>query len=97
MKTIQEMTLSELAAFICSYLQRNGVICVLSGGACVTIYSNNIYQSGDIDFIEVGNYSRKDIVNLMEINILKINMTFFVIFLIFNCHNNMNRCLLKNN
>lgn len=52
MKPIESMTLGELAAFICTHLNSHGIPCVLSGGACVTIYSKNDYQSYDLDFIE---------------------------------------------
>ncbi|MDZ7721400.1 MAG: hypothetical protein U5R06_00910 [candidate division KSB1 bacterium] len=45
------MSLGELAAFICSYMRQNGISCVLTGGACVTIYSDNKYQSYDLDEI----------------------------------------------
>lgn len=46
------MTLPELAAFVSSHLSASGVQAVLSGGACVTVYSQNDYQSFDLDFIE---------------------------------------------
>ncbi|MDR3558279.1 MAG: hypothetical protein P4L61_01980 [Candidatus Pacebacteria bacterium] len=52
MKPIQEMSIGELAAFICSYLRDNGVEVVLSGGGCVSIYTDNKYASLDLDFIE---------------------------------------------
>ena len=37
-------TLKELAAFISEYLRNNGIDCILSGGACVTIYKNQSTQ-----------------------------------------------------
>jgi hypothetical protein len=52
MKPIKSMTLGELAAFICTHLKSHEIPCVLSGGACVTIYSRNAYPSYDLDFIE---------------------------------------------
>jgi hypothetical protein len=52
MKSIKEMNISELAAFICSHLNSYGIRAVLSGGACVSIYTNNEYESFDLDFIE---------------------------------------------
>jgi len=51
-KEIKEMDIAELAAFICDYLFSKNIRCTLSGGACVSIYSNNEYQSYDLDFIE---------------------------------------------
>ena len=52
MKPVSEMDLGELAAFVCSHLRQNGVKAVLSGGGCVSIYTENRYQSFDLDFIE---------------------------------------------
>lgn len=46
------MSLGELGAFVCTLLKNNGIECVLSGGACVSIYTNNRYQSFDLDFVE---------------------------------------------
>ncbi len=54
MKSIGDMSIGELAAFICSHLKRHGVNVVLSGGGCVSIYSENKYRSLDLDFIEFG-------------------------------------------
>ncbi len=52
MKTIAEMSLQELAAFVCSHLQRHDIPVVLVGGSCVSIYSDNHYQTADLDFVE---------------------------------------------
>ena len=52
MKTIAEMNLQELAAFVCSHLQRHDIPVVLVGGSCVSIYSDNHYQTADLDFVE---------------------------------------------
>lgn len=38
MKNIAKMTLTELAAYISSYLQQKNMPVVLVGGACVSIY-----------------------------------------------------------
>ncbi len=40
----------QLAALVCANLAQNSVEAVLVGGACVTIYSENHYQSHDLDF-----------------------------------------------
>jgi hypothetical protein len=45
------MTLGELAAYIDTHLREGGIDVVLSGGACVTIYSEHKYVSKDLDFI----------------------------------------------
>jgi hypothetical protein len=64
MKPISEMSAGELAAFIYSYLKEHGIEVVLSGGACVTIYSQNKYFSPDLDFIESGSTPRRKLKNL---------------------------------
>ena len=52
MKKISEMSIGELAAFVCSHLQKHGIEVVLTGGGCVEIYSSGKYSSFDLDFIE---------------------------------------------
>lgn len=49
-KAIAAMTLPELAAFVCSHLGQQGIPVVLVGGSCVSIYSDNRYQTADLDF-----------------------------------------------
>lgn len=46
-----QITLKELACFIYEILKSNGIEAVLVGGACVSIYSHNRYQSYDLDFV----------------------------------------------
>ncbi len=70
MKSMKEMNIGELAAYICNYLRENGILCTLTGGACVSIYSENQYQSGDLDFIENTNYSIKKISIYIVVEIL---------------------------
>ena len=45
-----KITLKELACFIYETLKKNKIDAVLVGGACVSIYSENRYQSMDVDF-----------------------------------------------
>lgn len=52
MKAVAEMTIGELAAFVCSHLKTQGIEVVLTGGACVAVYTNNVYISYDLDFVE---------------------------------------------
>jgi len=66
MKVLQDMDIGELAAFICNVLSNHGIECVLTGGACVSIYSNNRYQSGDLDFIETGESKRSKIKDILS-------------------------------
>ena len=50
----EDLTREEVAALVCSTLARHGVEVVLSGGAVVSIYSDNAYESDDLDFIPTG-------------------------------------------
>lgn len=45
------ITLRDLAGFISENLRTKGIDTVLVGGACVTIYSENRYQSYDLDYV----------------------------------------------
>ena len=44
--------MGELGAFVCSHLRVSNIRVVLTGGACASIYTDNEYQSLDLDFIE---------------------------------------------
>ena len=66
MKTVGEMTIGELAAFVCTHLEKNGINVVLSGGACVSLFTENEYQSFDLDFIENVVTSRKRIREVLQ-------------------------------
>ena len=46
-----EMSSAALGAFVQQHLRKNGFDMVLSGGACVSIYSQNKYSSMDMDMI----------------------------------------------
>lgn len=46
-----KISLKDFAGFISEYLRAKGIDTVLVGGACVTIYSNNRYQSFDLDYV----------------------------------------------
>lgn len=45
------MSVADLAALECQHLADRGIEAVLTGGAVVTIYSENEYRSDDLDFI----------------------------------------------
>ena len=53
MKDVSTLSHRELAAFVCAHLQARGIDTVLTGGACVTIYTRNRYKSLDLDFVNV--------------------------------------------
>ena len=52
MKNIKTMKMDELAAFVCSHLKDNDIIVTLTGGGCVSIYTDGSIVSYDLDFIE---------------------------------------------
>ncbi len=64
MKPIADMTQLELGAFVC--LQEKKIEVVLSGGATVSLYSNNKYVSKDLDLIDVYSISRRKLRLAME-------------------------------
>ncbi len=48
-----------MAAFVSDHLRRLGIEVVLSGGACVSIYTRNKYLSYDLDFVPLSFVPRK--------------------------------------
>lgn len=59
MKPISDMTRLQLAALVSSAFQKNGINVVLSGGSCVSIYSEEKYVSLDLDFVNAA-FTKKD-------------------------------------
>jgi hypothetical protein len=59
-KIYKGSTLEEVATIVCSALSENEISVVLSGGAAVSIYSDNEYQSYDLDFVPTGLARRVD-------------------------------------
>jgi len=47
----EKLILREMAIIVGEKLESKGIYAVLVGGACVSIYSNNKYQSLDLDFV----------------------------------------------
>jgi hypothetical protein len=47
----QSTSLEELAAIVSESLERAGIVATLSGGAAVSIYTQNRYLSQDLDFV----------------------------------------------
>jgi len=47
----ESTTIEELAAIVSTTLEEAGISAVLSGGAVVSIYTHNEYESSDLDFI----------------------------------------------
>lgn len=65
MKPIRDMSLGELAAFIAEQLRRNGIDAVLTGGGCVSLYTENRYLSYDLDFV-AGFTRRRSLAAVLE-------------------------------
>lgn len=54
MKDLAKLSYIELAAFVSDHLRARGIDTVLTGGACVTIYtSTNRYESFDLDYVNI--------------------------------------------
>jgi hypothetical protein len=66
MKFVKEMTVGELAAFVATHLRDKGIDVVLTGGTCVSIYSQGKYVSGDLDFIDMRFATHKEIKEAMS-------------------------------
>jgi len=47
----KNVSLKDLASIVCSTLDESGITAVLVGGGAVSIYSDNEYESYDLDFI----------------------------------------------
>jgi hypothetical protein len=52
------ISLENLAGLISEELRKDGIEIILVGGACVTIYSKNNYQSYDLDFVTYEDLSK---------------------------------------
>jgi len=48
---LKKITIKKLAGLISQTLNEHGIDSILVGGACVSIYSENRYQSYDLDFV----------------------------------------------
>jgi hypothetical protein len=57
-------TIAEVGAFVCDALKNAGIDAFLSGGAVVSIYTNNKYESFDLDFVSLAD--RTKIKRVME-------------------------------
>lgn len=77
MKKISAKTpLKELAGIVSEHLKSKGLQATLVGGAAVTIYSNNEYQSRDLDFISPNDH-RDLILAMEEIGFVRRGKNFF--------------------
>lgn len=51
MKIKKDITRKEFAAVVVKQLEKHGISCVLVGGACVSIYTDEKHASKDLDFV----------------------------------------------
>ncbi len=66
MKSIKAMTMGELAAYVCSHLKNKDIDVTLTGGGCVSIYTDGDFVSYDLDFIETLTAGRGKLVKALE-------------------------------
>lgn len=62
---IAGLSLEDFAVNICDYLLKAGIDVVLSGGACVSIYTHNKYMSLDLDFVLISHENQGKIRRLL--------------------------------
>ena len=61
----ENCTPEELWKYVGEHLSKNGLDAVLVGGAVVSVYTDGIYQSGDLDFI-IQNLAKEKLPTLMK-------------------------------
>ncbi len=65
------------SALVASHLKKHGIDVVLSGGTCVTLHSNGLYVSHDLDFVDNGFTPRRQLKRaLAEIGFAEAGRTF---------------------
>ena len=63
---IKNISLKDLAIYLSDYLSKKGIDTILSGGACVSIYTNNKYISSDLDFVLFSSADQKKLRKVLE-------------------------------
>lgn len=61
----------ELWKYVATHLKKNGIDSILVGGAVVSIYSEGIYESGDLDFVLTDMFVKNLPAVMKEIGFLK--------------------------
>jgi hypothetical protein len=62
----EKTDLTDLAAAVCQACAESGIDVVLSGGACVSIFTKNRFASYDLDFVLLSALPRKALRGVME-------------------------------
>jgi hypothetical protein len=63
-KITKNTTLKELMAIVSEHLSNNNIPAILTGGSVVSFYTDNKYESMDLDFLSTSD--QKDILKVME-------------------------------
>ena len=61
MKLTARSSLSQVVACVAEALAGAGIRCVLTGGACASLYTRGAYQSSDLDFVIQGTVSQSEL------------------------------------
>ena len=75
-KIRRDSDISEIAALVSEALERAGITAVLSGGAAVSIYTENAYMSRDLDFVSSDSLDRIEEV-LSELEFERVSIRYF--------------------
>ncbi|MEM6545432.1 MAG: hypothetical protein AAF680_11035 [Pseudomonadota bacterium] len=63
---IGDLEVEQVAALVCETLENYGIAAVLTGGSCVSVWTNNEYASNDLDFIVLGLASNKRLAKILS-------------------------------
>jgi len=66
LKSVAAMTRAEFGAYVCNALASAGIDAVLSGGSCVSIWTEEMYVSNDLDFITSGYENNRRIASVLQ-------------------------------
>jgi len=76
---LNNLSLEELASYVCSELEKRDIKVILSGGSCMELYTNAMYSSYDIDFVMQYSYSVSQIEKTMLELGFKIDGKYYVL------------------
>ena len=65
MKIQRDSSLADLARIVSATLSEHGILAVLTGGACASLYTRGGYLSSDLDFV-IGDVSQRDLDRAMH-------------------------------
>lgn len=63
---IKGLNLKDLAIAVSDFLRKNGIETVLTGGACVVVYTKSEYMSYDLDFVLISSDKQKESRELLQ-------------------------------